>query len=70
MLAASLLLLTPISRADEGEAETLIGQGVALRQLGRDQEALQLFRRAFAQAPSPALPRAETRSTTAAKTAP
>ncbi|MBK6691121.1 MAG: tetratricopeptide repeat protein [Myxococcales bacterium] len=53
MLAASLLLLTPISRADEGEAETLIGQGVALRQLGRDQEALQLFRRAFAQAPSP-----------------
>lgn len=46
------LATTNVARADD-DAETLIARGVELREKGRDEEALVLFKKAFAQTPSP-----------------
>ncbi|MBX3185533.1 MAG: hypothetical protein KF819_00905 [Labilithrix sp.] len=49
---ASLLALSASARADD-DAESLIARGIELREKGKDDEALALFKRAYAKAPSP-----------------
>jgi len=48
-----LLLSAAGARADDGEAESLIVKGLELREKGRDEEALALFKKAYAKTPSP-----------------
>ncbi|MBX3229937.1 MAG: hypothetical protein KIT84_26115 [Labilithrix sp.] len=50
-LVAALLLFSGVARADDAEA--LIARGLELREKGRDEEALGLFRQAQLKSPSP-----------------
>ncbi len=53
-LALVVLSVAPAARADaSAEAEALIAKGVELREKGRDDEALGLFKQALAMAPTP-----------------
>lgn len=49
----ALHLARPALGASEGEADALVARGLDLREAGRDDDALALFKRAFALAPSP-----------------
>lgn len=54
MLGASVMCFTTLAWADAAsEAEALITKGVELRETGRDDEALAVFRQALAKSPSP-----------------
>lgn len=46
------LATTNVARADD-DAETLIARGVELREKGKDEEALVIFKKAYAKTPSP-----------------
>lgn len=48
----SCLATTNVARADD-DAETLIARGVELREKGKDEEALVVFKKAYAKTPSP-----------------
>jgi hypothetical protein len=52
LLFAALALLAPRARADAA-SDALVEEGVSLREKGRDEEALDRFRRAYAMDPSP-----------------
>ena len=52
-LVVATLLLAPSLKARAESVETLLREGVELRRQGRDDEALELFRRAHAAAPTP-----------------
>jgi hypothetical protein len=53
-LSLGLFVVSPGARADaSAEAEALIAKGVELREKGRDDEALAVFKEALAKAPSP-----------------
>lgn len=47
------LATTNVARAAEEDAETLIAKGVELREKGKDEEALVVFKKAYAKTPSP-----------------
>ena len=51
--AAPLHLLAQAAGADEAEADGLIAHGVELREHGKDDEALAVFKKALAKSPSP-----------------
>lgn len=53
-LVVGAMLLSPTARAGvETDAEALIAKGIELREKGRDDEALVVFRQAFTASPSP-----------------
>lgn len=52
LCAGLLFAATPARAADDPAAEALISRGIELREKGKDDEALVLFRQAYAKAPS------------------
>src|SRR5580704_11727693 len=53
LLATALLLVAGTARAQPSDPEPLVKEGIELRRLHRDADALEAFRRAFALAPAP-----------------
>ena len=53
MLAAATVGPLHAARADDPEADALIAKGVDLREKGKDDEALAVFKKAFAKSPTP-----------------
>ncbi len=48
-----LVAVADVARADDPEAEAMIAKGVELREKGKDEDALALFKKAYAKSPSP-----------------
>lgn len=48
-----LIAAADVARADDPEAEAMIAKGVELREKGKDDEALAVFKKAYAKAPTP-----------------
>lgn len=52
-ILVALVLTGPGARADDAAADVLITRGIELRETGKDDEALVLFRQAYAKSPTP-----------------